>query len=277
MLTLLTERIFEKCLHEPTIIFENTDGAMYKIHKSDLENLNNACKEIENIVNIPLETQLCKKIIIRDVNNYINVIDDNNIKFKGVFEIDRDYHKNHSKRIVRIALANYFINNIDVNETIINYLNNHNDIKIIKEWDYENNKPIYYDTYGIYDFCLGAKMKGSNELISRQIISNTIIENKCSKMTRYYVSNEGVDLIKVLPPLEKNYLTETDKFKLKTNTQQLNIFDFIEDTVTIDPTDREENLESGYKCTIFNKFITDNYDLNHDYYINECDKVIEAL
>lgn len=277
MLTLLTERIFEKCLHEPTIIFENTDGAMYKIHKSDLENLNNACKEIENIVNIPLETQLCKKIIIRDVNNYINVIDDNNIKFKGVFEIDRDYHKNHSKRIVRIALANYFINNIDVNKTIISYLNNHNDIKIIKEWDYENNKPVYYDTYGIYDFCLGAKMKGSNELISRQIVSNTIIENKCSKMTRYYVSNEGVDLIKVLPPLEKNYLTETDKFKLKTNTQQLNIFDFIEDTITIDPTDREENLESGYKCTIFNKFIKDNYDLNYDYYINECNKVIEAL
>lgn len=68
MLTMLTEKIFEACKIEPTIIFENTDGAMFKIHRSDLDNLNNACKEIENIVNIPLETQECKKIIIRDVS-----------------------------------------------------------------------------------------------------------------------------------------------------------------------------------------------------------------
>ena len=68
ILTLLTEKIFEACKVEPTIIFENTDGAMYKIHKSDLENLNQACKKVEKIVNIPLETQICKKIIIRDVS-----------------------------------------------------------------------------------------------------------------------------------------------------------------------------------------------------------------
>lgn len=278
MLTMLTEKIFEKCLHEPTIIFENTDGAMYKIHKSDLENLNIACKEVENIVNIPLETQICKKIIIRDVNNYINIIDDNNIKFKGCFEIDRDYHKNHSKRIVTLALANYFVNNIKIENTIFNHIKKDKlSTYIVKEWDYDNNKPIYYENFGIYDFCLGAKMKGSNELISREIISNTIIENKCPKMTRYYVSNKGVDLIKVLPPLEKNYLTETDKFKIKTGTQQLNIFDLGIEDVKINPIDREENLESGYKCTIFNKYIIDNYDLNYDYYINECNKIINSI
>ncbi len=67
MLTMLTEKVFEYCKYEPTIIFENTDGAMYKIHRSDINNLNRACKEIEDIVNIPLETQECQKIIARDV------------------------------------------------------------------------------------------------------------------------------------------------------------------------------------------------------------------
>lgn len=279
MLTLLTEKIFELCKFEPQIIFENTDGAMYRIKRSDLDNLNNACKIVEEIVNIPLETQICEKIIARDVNNYINIIDKNNIKFKGVFEIDRDYHKNHSKRIVPLALANYYINNINVENTINNHIKEcDNSTSIVKEWDYDNNQPIYYNNYGIYDFCLGAKMKGSNELISREILSNTIIENKCSKMTRYYVSNTGVELIKVLPALEKNYLTETDKFKIKTGTNQLNIFDFIEDDITIDPSDREENLESGYKCTIFNKFEQkNNYNINYDYYINECNKIIKQL
>jgi len=275
LLTLLTEKIVESCKIEPTIIFENTDGCMIKIHKSDIDKVKEACKHVETICNIPLEAQLCEKIIIRDVNNYQNIINSDNIKFKGVFEIDRDYHKNHSKRIVSLSLANYFINNIEPIDTITNYLTN-NSIDIIKEWDYDNNKPIFYEYHGIYDFCLGAKMKGSNELISREWIDNTINEKELSKMTRYYVSNKGVDLIKRLPPLEKNFLTETDKFKLKTNTEQVNIFDFIED-VKIEPTDREENLEAGHKCTVFNHYINDNYDLNYDYYINECNKIINIL
>lgn len=275
ILTLLTEKIFKYCSEEPIIIFENTDGAMFRIKRTDLDNLNKACKETEEIVNIPLETQECKKIIIRDVNNYINVVSDNNIKFKGCFEIDRDYHKNHSKRIVSLALAEYYINNIKPEDLIPNYLSK-NSTGIIKEYNYDTKENEYYIHHGIYDFCLGAKMKGSNELISRQWISNICEEKNLSKMTRYYVSNNGVDLIKRLPPLEKNFLTETDKYKIKTNQEQINIFDFIDD-VKIDPINREENLESGHKCTVFNQYIDDDYDLNYNYYINECNKIINAL
>jgi len=262
ILTLLTERVFEYCKIEPTIIFENTDGAMYRIHKSDFDNLTKACKEVETIVNIPLETQTCEKIIIRDVNNYINIISKDNIKFKGCFEIDRDYHKNHSKRIVPITLANYFINNISVEDTIYNHLN--------------NTKYSFCENYGIYDFCLGAKMKGKNELVQRYWKGYDLIEEPLSKMNRYYVSNIGVELIKKLPPLEKHFLTETDKYKLKFDPNQMNIFDIIED-VKIDAEDRDENLEAGYKCTLFNKYKKYNYDLNYDYYIKECYNIIDKL
>lgn len=275
MLTLLTEKVFEFCKIEPTIIFENTDGAMYRIHKSDYDNLTKACKEVEEIVNIPLEIQICKKIIARDVNNYINIISDNNIKFKGVFEIDRDYHKNHSKRINTLALANYFINDISIEDTITNHLK-YNSIPIIKEWDYKLNEPIFYEHHGIYDFCLGAKMKGQNTLVQRYWKGYDLIEKPLSKMNRYYVSNIGVELIKKLPPLEKHHLTETDKYKLKFDNQQLNIFDFIED-VKVDAENRDENLEAGYKCTLFNKYKEYNYDLNYDYYINECYNIINKL
>lgn len=275
MLTLLTEKVFESCKIEPTIIFENTDGAMYRIHKSDYDNLTKACKEVEEIVNIPLEVQICKKIIARDVNNYINIIDDNNIKFKGVFEIDRDYHKNHSKRINTLALANYFINNIPIEDTITNHLK-YNSIPIIKEWDYKLDEPIFYEHHGIYDFCLGAKMKGQNELIQRYWKGHELMEDPLSKMNRYYISNTGVELIKKLPPLEKHFLTETDKYKLKFDDQQLNIFDFIED-VKVDAENRDENLEAGYKCTLFNKYKEYNYDLNYNYYIKECYSIIDKL
>lgn len=261
ILTLLTEKVFD-VIPDAEIIFENTDGAMYKIPRHRVNDVITVCKEVEQIVNIPLETQVCSKIIIRDVNNYINIIDDKVIKFKGVFEIDRDFHKNHSKRIVPLTLANYFINNIPVEQTIYNHLNNP---------DYS-----FADNHHIYDFCLGAKMKGSNELISKEWIDNTLVVKEMSKMTRYYVSNDGVDLVKKLDPLEKNFLTETDKYKSKVDASQLNIFDVIDD-VKVNPGDREENLEAGYKCTTFNKYNEGPYDLNYDYYINECNKIINAL
>jgi hypothetical protein len=271
MLTLLTEKVFESCKIEPTIIFENTDGAMYKIHRSDYDNLSKACKQVEKIVNIPLEIQVCKKIIARDVNNYINIISDDNIKFKGCFEIDRDYHKNHSKRIVPIALAEYFINGNKPEFTVKNHLSNNGRNHYTNKM---NN--LICENYGIYDFCLGAKMKGQNTLVQRYWKGHELIEEPLSKMNRYYVSNTGVELIKKLPPLEKHHLTETDKYKLKFDSNQMNIFDVIED-VKVDAENRDENLESGYKCTLFNKYKEHEYDLNYDYYIKECYSIIDKL
>lgn len=263
ILTLLTEYVFKKCKRDVQIIFENTDGAMYRIHRSDFDNLTEACRQVEDIVKIPLETEICQKIIARDVNNYINVINDDKIKFKGCFEIDRDYHKNHSKRIVPLALANYYLNGEVPESTIMNHLDN--------KLDYSFGK-----VHGIYDFCIGSKMKGSNKLYSRSIEGTTIIDDELNKMNRYYVSNDGVELIKKLPPTETNYLTDTDKHNAKVGNTQINIFDIIED-VKIDPQDRESNLEAGWKCTLFNKYTEGDYNINYDYYINECYKIIKNI
>lgn len=272
LLTMLTEKVVSKCKHNIDIIFENTDGMMCRIHKNDYDNVMTACKEMEDICKIPLEAQICKRIIIRDVNNYINQIDDTNIKFKGAFEIDRDFHKNHSKRVVPIALANYFLYGVCVEDTILHHLDNVGDTIIPKD------KDSLYQNYGIYDFCHGSKMKGKEDtLYSREIKGLEIIDTELARMNRYYVSNEGVELIKKLPPLEKNKLTHTDKEKLK-NPSQLNIFDIIEDTALIDPNDREHNIEAGYKCILFNKYKESNdYNINYDYYINECNKIINIF
>ncbi len=260
ILTLLTERIFEK-ISKGLIIFENTDGAAYRIKKDELHLLKEACVEIEKKVNIPLEIQICKKMIMKDVNNYINIINDDVVKFKGAYEIDRDFHKNHSKRIVAIAAVNYFIYDVEPEITLKNHLTG-------VQYDFAEN-------YGIYDFCIGSKMKGDNKLYERET-KGTVITNKAlSKVTRYYVSKQGNQLIKILPPLEKNFKTETDKFKEK-HPNQTNMFDFIED-VKVDPKDRETNIEAGSLCTVFNKFkIKENYNLSYNYYLKEINKLINV-
>jgi hypothetical protein len=263
LLTMLSEWV-NKATTYCKILFENTDGAAFIIKRSEKHLVDDVCKRMEEVSNIGLEAQECDRMIMRDVNNYINVIEGNKVKFKGCFEIDRDYHKNHSKRIIPLALANYYINNIEPAETIYNHLN--------KDDNYS-----FADNHGIYDFCLGAKMKGSNKLYSRSIINNAIVDESLNKMNRYYVSNNGCELIKKLPPLEKNYLTETEKYNIKNGYNQLDIFNFIED-VRVEPKDRESNLEAGHKCTLFNRYIeSDNYDINYDYYINEVNKIINNI
>jgi hypothetical protein len=317
LLTLLTEKIVENCEKEVKIIFENTDGAMYLLHRSDVDNLRRACSQVEGTCNIPLETVECKKVIARDVNNYINIIDDDNIKFKGAFEIDRDYNKNHSKRIIPLALANYFIHNVPPEYTIYNHL-------ISEDYSFAKN-------YGIFDFLIGAKMKGNNKLVQRELlgpdsfgipdmrdfvqlfgyknISYYVIENQrkkkidiavkenkggllkdifdlcyqnsslikdtsLSKTTRYYVSNNGTQLIKKMPFLKSklnNYHNKSLKLHLSKDMSELK---FLE----IQLPERETNIESGWLCTVMNKIKRkEDYDINYDYYISEAYKIIDIF
>lgn len=199
-------------------------------------------------------------MILSGCNNYINIIDDDNIKFKGFYDMDRDYHKNHSKRIVAIGAANYFINGIPPEITLKHHL--------------EGNDYSFAKNYGIFDYCIGSKMKGDNILYQRVIKGTTITDNKLGKVNRYYVSKTGDQLVKILPPLEKAYVTETDKIK-KITPNQMNIFDIIEDETLVDPKDRETNIEAGWECTLFNKYVKkDDYNLSYNYYIQEINKLI---
>jgi len=261
LLTMLTEKIIDSTSY-CKILFENTDGASYIIKKSEKDKVDEVLRMMEKLSGIGLEAQTYKKLIMRDVNNYMSIDLDDKIKFKGAFEIDRDYHKNHSKRIVAIAVANYYINNIKPETTISNHL---------KGWDYDFAK-----NYGIYDFCIGAKMTGQNKLYKRTVKGIKTTDDKLYKVTRYYVSNEGSQLIKKLPPLEKSYITYTEKVK-EDNPNQLDIFNIIED-VKVEPKERETNIEAGSLCTVFNKYVKkDEYDINYNYYIKECYKIIDKI
>lgn len=92
--------------------------------------------------------------------------EDGSTKLKGCFEIDKEYHKDPSMRIVPIALKEYFVNGIPIEQTI----NNHNDI---------------------FDFCLRLKTNVKSTPYLRYIHNNEIINQKLDRTTRYYISNNG--------------------------------------------------------------------------------------
>lgn len=262
LLSMLTEWVIDATSY-CKVIFENTDGAAFIIKRSEKQLVDDVCKRMEELSGIALEAQECQKLIMRDVNNYINIISNDNVKFKGAYEIDRDYHKNHSKRIIPLAAANYLINNIPIKDTIDNHFEGN---------DYEFGKS--YKNHGIYDFCIGNKSKYNNKLYKRTRHGTDIVDEELGKVNRYYVSNQGSELIKKMPPLEKNYIGYTDK--VKSETGQINIFDFVED-VKIDPSDRETNIEAGYKCELFNIYKDTSYDINYKYYYHEANKLIKFV
>ena len=235
------------------VLQANTDGITLIIKRTDHNQLLDICKWWEEFSNLKLEYAYYQKMIIRDVNSYYAIYTDptKDIKVKGFFEIDKAWHKNHSMLIVMKALYEYFINNISVEYTI-------------------------YSSTNIFDFCKRGRSNSDSYLISRHYDNGNVIDTKLQKNIRYYIANTGIDLIKILPPLDNK--DKLEKYR-RENPLQLDLFHFLDD-VKIEK-DRESYLEANYKSKLFNRFYSkpyfNDYDINYDYYINECYKIINII
>ena len=153
----------------------NTDGITIRVKRSDYNKCINVSDELMKETNMSYESVNYNQMIIQDVNNYLAQYESGECKHKGLFEIDKELHKDPSMKIVPIALYNYFIKNIPIMDT----LKNHNNI---------------------YDFCLRLKVNKGWNVIYKSISDDLKISNKqLSKHVRYYVSNSGGALYK------KNY------------------------------------------------------------------------
>ena len=118
LLTMLMEKIYLSV--NVRFLQGNTDGFTFMCSKSDLNTIKHLVSQWEIFTQLTMEYSFYKKMVIRDVNNYIAIYNDNKVKYKGCFEIERAWHKNHSMVIVAKALSEFFINNIPVKITIDN-------------------------------------------------------------------------------------------------------------------------------------------------------------
>jgi len=156
----------------------NTDGITYMIPRSKYDIAMQINDEMSNLTGLYIENNEYSKMVIRDVNNYQAVYTDStleneHIKLKGCFEIEKDLYKDHSMLIVPIALKQYFLYNVPIEETI----RNHKDI---------------------LDFCLRLKTNVSSTpyFIYYDNESGKVCRKKLDRTTRYYISNNGGELYK---------------------------------------------------------------------------------
>ena len=250
-LMMLYEMIMER-IPGAFALLQNTDGVETLIPRSYIEEYMAICKEWEEITNLQLEHDEYQKLVLADVNNYIGV---NNfvevditkwrevkqsqphylfkvendkfsfapVKLKGRFDFHNlQLHKNKSKLVIPKAIYNYFVHDT------------------LPEQYLDENK-------NILDYCIGGKSKGQWEQVARSIKEGSFDEEKLQKINRYFISKNGVKIIKV-----------------NKNDQ------------------REIQLESGkWLQTVFNNMKVepkwDNYNINKAYYLQAIETEINNI
>jgi hypothetical protein len=172
--------LIEKCeLSGIKCIMANTDGCSFIVPKNKYEIFTNIKKKwLEKISNrLSYETEEVKyeKMVFSNVNSYLaikaNDTSEDRVKLKGEFLKDCELHKNKSNRIIAIALEKWYVDGINIEETIRNHKN-------------------------IYDF--SARAKSSKDFHYEGISSKGT--NIYRKLIRYYISNEGEKLLKIKNP-----------------------------------------------------------------------------
>ena len=165
-----------KANHELKFIQINTDGITIMLPRSKVDIIRQVNEQLTKETSLVIEEAFYKQMIIRDVNNYISEYDDStpekeHLKLKGCFEIDKEYHKDPSMRIVPLALKRYYIDNTPIEQTIRNHTN-------------------------IFDFCLRLKINSKSKAYFKYLEDGKIINKKLDRTTRYYISNSGGSIIK---------------------------------------------------------------------------------
>jgi len=201
----------EKLIYYSEICQTNTDGLTLYLLRKDEQRIRNICADWESITKLKLEFVEYTKMIISDVNSYIAVKQDGSTKRKGRYEYDLDWHQNHSALVVPKVAEMVLVQGTPIRETVMNWPDR-------------------------LDFMCRIKVPRSSHLKwGGVLVQNT---------TRYYVSTEGNELVKVMPPLAKT----PAKW-------------------------REFSVEKGWTVQVCND-IRDAFEpINFEYYIREIEKL----
>ena len=172
---LLLAMLAEALMTSPDIelIQINTDGLTIRHQRY----LTDWIEEIEKwwmeLTKLELENVNYQTIFIRDVNNYIGWYKDGELKRKGVYEYEREWHQDQSGLVIQKAVEAYLTKNTNIEQFIQNHDN-------------------------IFDFMMRGKVNSTDRLV---LVQNSH-EIDQQKIIRFYFSKTGGELIKYMPPLK---------------------------------------------------------------------------
>jgi hypothetical protein len=249
-ISMIADKIYD--IPNAKILMKNTDGLEIYHLRKDKNLIEEILNSISTLINIPIEIGYYKKMIIRDVNNYTSIDINNNVKTKGIFEDYQDiikqgaYHKDTSAMIIPKALKAYYINNIPIEDTINN----------------ENS---------IYEFCYGNKGSSSYKwMLTKYNPDSSVSKSELfdSRFVRYFAG--GTDTlsqfwIKGARNGSIQAVQAQTPITLLMNVPKEDILDLDKYGNHKPRLDRDGNIIYRYPT------------LNRQWYINECNKIINQI
>lgn len=197
------------------LIQVNTDGLTVHCKRNDYDRVMGIASSWERRTGLTLESVEYSLMFIRDVNNYLAVKTDGSIKGKGAYEsrqsiFDKegninmgkdDWNKDHSLQVIPKAAVANIVHGIPVDHFIKNH-----DID--------------------YDFMIRGKVPKTSKLM---VDYGMGIEFEEQKTIRYYVTKDGPELIKVMPPTK----AKPEKWRRIAMSKGCSV-EIVNDKVTVD-------------------------------------------
>jgi len=159
------------------IIQINTDGVTVRMSHRKVTLYETICAEWQKQVGLELEYAHYKKMIIRDVNNYIALYTDGKVKRKGVYQYEGlGWHQDQGGLVIPKAAEAFMLHETD----IAKFIRNHSDG---------------------YDFLMRTKVPRSSKLVMVMADGTEVVQQN---ICRYYACNAGAELVKIMPPVEED-------------------------------------------------------------------------
>lgn len=270
LLCLLAEQLIK--IPDMSMVQINTDGLTVKIPRKHVDHMKAVCKWWEEFTCLKLESAIYSRMFIRDVNNYIAEYENGNLKRKGAYEYDLEWHQNHSSLVIPKAVEAVLVRGEDL-ET---FIRNHDDL---------------------FDFMLRTKISKADNLVIKTLDGPEI---ELQRISRYYISKTGGALTKISPPAKgkkvgswKRATKLTDQFyeSVRSEISKKEVTTHSDIDSEGYPWDerintknkskyeiRRTSINAGWLVSICNDMSCADWDnINYDYYISESRKLIDIL
>lgn len=222
-LCMLMEKLIKEVGAE--IIMCNTDGFEFVAGEDGETKLiiDRLVTEWETLTGLTMEGALYDKMMAANVNNYIACFFGGEVKHKGAYVFEGlEWHKNQSALVVKMAASHELLGK-----------------GLAEDFIRKHDDP--------FDFMLRTKVPRSSSLVL--LNEETGEEKQLQNICRYYPSEHGGKLIKLMPPLAGK---EAEGL-------------------------RRLSIDAKWNVTPCNDMDDFSWGINYDYYIEEAQKLVNAI
>ena len=211
---LLLVDLIEKLEPHVKLIQSNTDGIIFQINsQSEYDTAIVICNEWSKRTRMDLEFENAKRIIQKDVNNYILVMDNGKVKSKGAFVKKLSKLDNHLP-IVNKAVTEYLVNGTPVEQTILSsddLIDFQFITKVTNKYDYAvyNDQIMHNKVYRVF-----ASLRDEDGTLYKKHKSKDKPDKTAGTPDKCFINNENIVGKKCPSYLDKNWYVNLAKERI---------------------------------------------------------------